>query len=155
MTYQRNMGAMGLLSEKPLNDGVPNRVEEPQIGPGDDHEPHRHGRALADLSAVGPLDAAQLEVGGAQEVGGAAEQALARGPRVLALGVRLAPAGDRAVAAGPAWRRARLGEMSLRHVGHRLPERVGRLRFAEVTLQVVVAYAIALAGAGVGLRSAA
>src|SRR4051794_24056963 len=83
MTYQRNMGAMGLLSENPLNDGVPNRVEEPQIGPGDDHEPHRHGSALADLATVRPLDAAQLEVGGAQEVGGATEEALARSARAL------------------------------------------------------------------------
>src|SRR3954451_10584461 len=75
MTYQRNMG---LSSEDPLNDGVPDRVEEPEIGPGDDHEPERHGRALANLAAVRPLDAAQLLPGGAQEVRRAAEEALAR-----------------------------------------------------------------------------
>src|SRR3954462_14284929 len=76
--------------ENPLDYGVPDRVEEPQIGPGDNHEPHRHGSALADLATVGPLDAAQLEVGGAQEVGGAAEEALAR-PAVLT--VRMTVAG--------------------------------------------------------------
>src|SRR3954451_20485612 len=109
MTYQRNMGPL----QNPLDYGVPDRVQETEIGPRDNHEPHRHGGALADLAAVGPLHAAQLEVGGAQEVRGAAEQALAGGPRVvLALGVRLTLAGDRTVAASPARRCARLGEMS-------------------------------------------
>src|SRR3954451_20619508 len=75
MTYQRNMG---LSLEDPLDDGVPDRVQEAEVGPGDDDEAKRDGRALADLATVGPLNAAQLEIGGAKEVRRAAEQALAR-----------------------------------------------------------------------------
>ena len=61
-----------------LDDGIPDRVEQPEVGARDDHEPERHRGALADLTAVGPLDAAQLGVGRAQEVRRAAEDALAR-----------------------------------------------------------------------------
>src|SRR3954451_20605112 len=138
--------------EDPLNDGVPNGVEEPQIGPGDNHEPHRHGGALADLATVGPLDTAQLEVGRAQEVGGAPEETLARSPRAIRMTLaflvraqRLARAADRA---------AGLGYVGLGDVGHRLPKRVRGLGVAEVALEVVVADAIAVAEVGFRLAAA-
>src|SRR4051794_12033468 len=91
MTYQRNIesevtlrsddrgwGGGVLALENCLDDGVPDRVEQPEIGAGDHHEAERHGRALTDLAPVGPLDAPQLGVGRAQEVRRPAEDALAR-----------------------------------------------------------------------------
>src|SRR3954451_6275810 len=88
MTYQRNKSSLSSGSglgglEDLLDDGVPDRVQEPEIGAGDDHEPEHDRRALADLAAVGPLDAAQLGPGGAEEVGRAAAQALAGPPGVM------------------------------------------------------------------------
>src|SRR3954453_19019590 len=134
MTYQRNKlgsddrgGAEGmswLQLQDPLDYGVPDRVEEPQIGPGDDHEPERHRGALADLAAIGPLDAAQLEVGRAQEVRGAPEEPLARLGRVLVVLVVAIAVAEVALGAprGVRWHRAGLGEMGFRHIGHRLAE---------------------------------
>src|SRR5215207_7791727 len=51
--------------ENRLNDRVPNRVEQPEVGARAHNEPERHRRALADLLTVRPLDPAQLLVGGA------------------------------------------------------------------------------------------
>src|SRR3954465_4921950 len=64
-------------SKDGLDDGIPNGVEQPEIGARDHHEPERHGGALTDLAAIGPLDTAQLLPGRAQEVPRAAEEALA------------------------------------------------------------------------------
>src|SRR3954447_9326002 len=115
MTYQRNMGSLARRPlEEGLDDGVPNGVEQPEVGARHDHEPERHSRALTDLAAIGPLDPAQLLVGGAQEVCRSAEQPLAR--RVLALGVVLAGGRGSALArgrAGAADGTARLGDVSL------------------------------------------
>src|SRR3954463_6729538 len=95
MTYQRNIQCLKV--ERPalqdgLDDGIPDRVEQAEIRAGDHHEPQRHRRALADLSAVWPLNAAELGVRGPQEVRGTAEKALARMRRlvgVMRLGGRL------------------------------------------------------------------
>src|SRR3954462_12586016 len=81
MTYQRNIICLG---ERPaglkdgLDDRVPDRVEQPEIGARDHDEPDDDGGALAHLAAVRPLHAAQLGPRGAQEVRGPAEEALAR-----------------------------------------------------------------------------
>src|SRR4051794_10175871 len=100
-----------------LNDGVPDGVEEPEVGAGDEHEPQHHCGALADLAAIRPLDAAQLGPRGPQEVSGAAEQPLARVRRVTLVmlvglfGVVGPPAG------GNPRLRPGLGAARLRHVG--------------------------------------
>src|SRR4051812_34046677 len=133
-----------------LDYGVPDGVEQPEIGARDDHEPERHRRALAHLAAVRPLDAAQLVIGRAQEVGGAAEQALTRGM------LRMALLTGRALLGRAARNGAGLGEVRLRHVGHRLPERVRGLGRTEVSLVVVIADAIGVAeGLGVWVTPAA
>src|SRR5215210_2404790 len=86
MTYQRNIQCLKV--ERPalqdgLDDGIPDRVEQPEIRAGDHHESQRHRRTLADLSAVWPLNAAEFGVRGAQEVRGTAEEALARVRRLV------------------------------------------------------------------------
>src|SRR3954468_14832869 len=92
MTYQRNIQCLKV--ERPalqdgLDDGIPDRVEETEIRACDHHEPQRHRRTLADLSAVWPLNAAEFGVRGAQEVRGTAEQALARMCRLVGVMVLL------------------------------------------------------------------
>ena len=81
MTYQRNIQCLKV--ERPalqdgLDDGIPDRVEQAEVGAGDDDKTQRHRRALADLSAIWPLNAAELGDRGAQEVRGTAEETLAR-----------------------------------------------------------------------------
>src|SRR5215217_3244695 len=55
MTYQRN-----IFLEDRFHDRLPDRVEKPEIAPGDEDEEEGDEGALADLAAVGPLHAAQL-----------------------------------------------------------------------------------------------
>ena len=80
-------------------------------------------------------------------------------PASLALDAGLPPSPpppSRAACADGAAGRTGLGEVRLRDVGHRLPERVGRLGVAEVALEVVVADAIVGAEFfGVAVASAA
>src|SRR3954468_4782874 len=54
----------GFLDLRELEDGVddrlPERVQQPEVTPGEDDEPEHDGGGLADLAAVGPLDAPKL-----------------------------------------------------------------------------------------------
>src|SRR5687768_4862023 len=82
MTYQRN-------NFSPLQDGfdegLPDGVEQAQVATGEDREPERDGRALADLAPVGPLDALEL-VDAVPEEGDEPPAALARAGVSGALG---------------------------------------------------------------------
>src|SRR6188472_3879209 len=82
MTYQRNKyGSLQDGSNQRVEDGV----EEPEVGAGEDHEAQHHRGALADVPAIGPLDALQLRPAGREEADHAREEpAAARRLRVPA-----------------------------------------------------------------------
>src|SRR5215203_5521578 len=147
MTYQRNMGE-GPLQDG-LDQGVPDGVEDAQVRACDDHEPERDRGALADLTAVGPLDALELGPGRTQEIHRASEDVLAV-DRGAAMVVRVTVAGAAGRLRGSGRLRSRaitivaahLGEMRVGDVGHRLPERISRFAVAGVARGFIVADAV-------------
>src|SRR5919199_3392303 len=74
MTYQRNIS---WELEDRLDKGFPDGVEQPEVAAREDDEAQHDRSALADLAAVGPLDAAQLVDAVAEEGDQAAERAAA------------------------------------------------------------------------------
>src|SRR5205085_7070114 len=66
------------LSEDGVHHARPERVENAEVGAGDDDEPQHDAGGLADLPAIRPLYAAELDDARAQEVAEAAAAA-ARG----------------------------------------------------------------------------
>src|SRR5215217_7533766 len=61
MTYQRNMRFRALwVLEDGFDERLPERVEQAEVAARDHDEAEDDRRRLADLAAVGPLDATQL-----------------------------------------------------------------------------------------------
>src|SRR3954471_13099118 len=78
-----------------IDEGLPDRVEQTQVAAGEDREPERDGRALADLAPVGPLHALEL-VDAVPEEGQQPAAVPARAPAAhgLALGMTRAGRGN-------------------------------------------------------------